>query len=305
MFSAVKFLQKFLPPFSTKTQRERGPNGRLGHKASHHFPSCSLPSPIVMSDNRRGCGKHFYVDNPLTYHRQMGQNNKASHANICFRKWFNRDKKEIFSNRLATPQKCEKRFKHSEPLNITSIKDELYPLPPLMDPVADPSLIPHDIRPYIPDGPIYIEEQVRRRQKFHVERTYVVPGSALWIKYIRDNIKNGLLPWREFQITPASTSQSTPSNSAVPSFTKRRRPTIKKIKRHDAVANANKACEDSNSNHPSPYPSDSNASNMELDEQVNMTPTTPIRNSTHIIQLPSPSNTNDSLAEDSLSKYFF
>ncbi|RGB30457.1 hypothetical protein C1646_765335 [Rhizophagus diaphanus] len=402
-----------------------------------------------MSDNRRGCGKHFYADNPLTYRRQTGQNNKASHANICFRKWFNRDKKEIFSNRLdikystsyhakgyryifnkkskrhmyvkrldnfrisysdkaatkkkqeirsnracrrifkknhssmattdrkclkratnnrflfsrpqhidksimhlkyrrkpkcinknhysfpvpffsfkqplpavrtltndihsidleyypiATPQKCEKWFKHSEPLDITSIKDELYPLPPLMDPVADPSLIPHDIRPYIPDGPIYIEEQVRRRRKIQIERTYVVPGLALWIKYIRDNIKNGLLPRREFQITPASTSQSTPSNSAVPSLTKRRRPTIKKIKRHDAIVNANKACEDSNSNHPSPYPPDSNASNTELDEQVNTIPTTPVHNSTHIIQLPSPSNTNDSLAEDLSSKYFF
>ncbi|RGB30422.1 hypothetical protein C1646_292720 [Rhizophagus diaphanus] len=67
----------------------------------HDFPPCSLPSLIVMSNNRYGCGKHFYSDNPPTYRHQMGSNNKNLHANICFRKWFNQDKKEIFSNRLG------------------------------------------------------------------------------------------------------------------------------------------------------------------------------------------------------------
>ncbi|RGB30921.1 hypothetical protein C1646_744644 [Rhizophagus diaphanus] len=145
------------------------------------------------------------------------------------------------------------------------------------------------------------EEQVRRRRKIQIECTYVVPGSTLWIKYIRDNIKNGLLPQqREIQtfalipehdsdsivvshshqasifdntsVTPASTSQSTPSGSSVPSLTRRKRPTIKKIiRRWDDVANADKVHKDTNNDHPLPD---------------NETPVTPVRNSTHNIQLP-------------------
>ncbi|CAB4380543.1 unnamed protein product [Rhizophagus irregularis] len=62
----------------------------------------------------------------------------------------------------------------------TVCKDIVYPLPPDMDPVPDNIDIPNELRPYIPDGQIYMMDPLpyKKNRKFRPPTyTYCIPGS--------------------------------------------------------------------------------------------------------------------------------
>ncbi|PKY49303.1 hypothetical protein RhiirA4_243177 [Rhizophagus irregularis] len=63
--------------------------------------TCLVPSPIVMSNFRQGCGLHFHEQNPLAYLRRIDNNNKAEHANLLYQRWSNKEKQIIVSRRTG------------------------------------------------------------------------------------------------------------------------------------------------------------------------------------------------------------
>ncbi|CAG8610145.1 18616_t:CDS:2 [Rhizophagus irregularis] len=72
---------------------------------------CEVPSPIVMSNNRYGCGLHFFKKYPdgLTFIRndngdftpKIHPQNKELHAKLTFDRWIKKESKSIFSTRTG------------------------------------------------------------------------------------------------------------------------------------------------------------------------------------------------------------
>ncbi|CAB5358325.1 unnamed protein product [Rhizophagus irregularis] len=72
---------------------------------------CEVPSPIVMSNNRYGCGLHFfkkYLDGIIYVLNENGdltpkiqRQNKQLHANLTFDRWLTKESKSIFSSRTG------------------------------------------------------------------------------------------------------------------------------------------------------------------------------------------------------------
>ncbi|CAG8759047.1 6756_t:CDS:2 [Rhizophagus irregularis] len=72
---------------------------------------CEVPSPIVMSNNRHGCGLHFFKKYPNGIVLVRDENgdftpknqhqNKQLHANLTFDRWIKKESKSIFSSRTG------------------------------------------------------------------------------------------------------------------------------------------------------------------------------------------------------------
>ncbi|CAB4472809.1 unnamed protein product [Rhizophagus irregularis] len=93
-------------------------------------------------------------------------------------------------NHVPRSQNASSLYIESVALATTFCKDIIYPLPPDMDPVPDNIDIPNELRPYIPDGPIYIldhEPSKKNKNKKKPKKikpptyTYCLPGSRLWV----------------------------------------------------------------------------------------------------------------------------
>lgn len=95
--------------------------------------------------------------------------------------------------------------------------DKRYPFPPDMDLLPDNVEVPNDIRPYIPDGPIYMLDKRNYKSKKNKlippTYTYCTPRSALWFNFIQMGIKDGTLPFRDFSV-----DVSTPTSSHTISY---------------------------------------------------------------------------------------
>ncbi|PKK71986.1 hypothetical protein RhiirC2_777744 [Rhizophagus irregularis] len=73
--------------------------------------ACEVPSPIVMSNKRYGCGLHFFkkYPAPIVYVRnehgdftpKNQHQNKQFHANLTFDRWIKKESKSIFSSRTG------------------------------------------------------------------------------------------------------------------------------------------------------------------------------------------------------------
>ncbi|PKY35562.1 hypothetical protein RhiirB3_456523 [Rhizophagus irregularis] len=72
---------------------------------------CDVPSPIVMSNNRYGCGLHFFKKYPASivfvrneygdFTLKNQHQNKQFHANLTFDRWIKKESKSIFSSRTG------------------------------------------------------------------------------------------------------------------------------------------------------------------------------------------------------------
>ncbi|PKY20397.1 hypothetical protein RhiirB3_433687 [Rhizophagus irregularis] len=126
-------------------------------------------------------------------------------------------------NHVPRSQNASSLYIESVALATTFCKDIIYPLPPDMDPVPDNIDIPNELRPYIPDGPIYIldhEPSKKNKNKKKPKKikpptyTYCLPGSRLWFDYLEKNIKNGTLPFRDFRVTNSSPIPTHPTSDS-------------------------------------------------------------------------------------------
>ncbi|CAB5344006.1 unnamed protein product [Rhizophagus irregularis] len=112
-------------------------------------------------------------------------------------------------NHVPRSQNASSLYIESVALATTFCKDIIYPLPPDMDPVPDNIDIPNELRPYIPDGPIYIldhEPSKKNKNKKKPKKikpptyTYCLPGSRLWFDYLEKNIKNDSTSVNDFTL---------------------------------------------------------------------------------------------------------
>ncbi|CAB5383756.1 unnamed protein product [Rhizophagus irregularis] len=171
-----------------------------------------------------------YIDKPVTHLRYSNKRRSIKKSDYNFNVPFFSFKKKVppirKTNRItydfSTSYNHVPRSRKSSSLYIEAVssattfcKDIVYPLPPDMDPVPDNIDIPNEIRPYIPDGPIYMMDPLPRKQKKRNIKpptyTYCIPGSRLWFDYLQKNIKNGTLPFRDFRITTSSPISTHPT----------------------------------------------------------------------------------------------
>ncbi|RGB22502.1 hypothetical protein C1646_822518 [Rhizophagus diaphanus] len=131
--------------------------------------------------------------------RKQERKKQETRFNRSCRRIFNKDKTHlVLSEQQKLVKGTEQKFLFTRPqhkapsisyppVSNNNFISKTFSLPPNMDPTPNPSLIPNDIRPYIPDGKICI----KRKKKKHGETqyTYLTPGSESWIEYIRKNIK--------------------------------------------------------------------------------------------------------------------
>ncbi|CAG8689476.1 hypothetical protein GLOIN_2v1848916 [Rhizophagus irregularis DAOM 181602=DAOM 197198] len=163
-----------------------------------------------------------YIDKPVTHLRYSNKRRSIKKSDYNFNVPFFSFKKKVppiwrtnhitynFSssyNHVPRSQKSTSFFIEAVTPSTTFCKDIVYPLPPDMDPVPDNIVVLNELRPYIPDGPIYMMDPLPYKKSKKVRPptyTYCIPGSRLWFDYLRKNIKNGTLPFRDFRVTTSS-----------------------------------------------------------------------------------------------------
>ncbi|CAG8666845.1 uncharacterized protein OCT59_026587 [Rhizophagus irregularis] len=164
-----------------------------------------------------------YIDKPVTHLRYSNKRRSIKKSDYNFNVPFFSFKKKVppirrtnhviydFTssyNYVPRSQKSSSLYIDDVASTTTFCKDIIYPLPPDMDPVPDNIDIPNELRPYIPDGPIYmLDPSSNKKNKKKVKPptyTYCIPGSRLWFDYLRKNIKNGILPFRDFRVNTSS-----------------------------------------------------------------------------------------------------
>ncbi|GBC15402.1 hypothetical protein GLOIN_2v1814432 [Rhizophagus irregularis DAOM 181602=DAOM 197198] len=175
-----------------------------------------------------------YIDEPITHLRYSNKRRSIKKSDYNFNVPFFFFKKKVppirrtnhithdfSSSYIHVPRSQKSSSLYIEPVASATpfCKDIIYPLPPDMDPVPDNIDIPNKLRPYIPDGPIYMMDSTPYKKSKKIRPptyTYCIPGSRLWFDYLQKNIKNGNLPFRDFRVTNSSPISTHPTLDSTP-----------------------------------------------------------------------------------------
>ncbi|CAB5358291.1 hypothetical protein RhiirA5_467105 [Rhizophagus irregularis] len=173
-------------------------------------PSQYIDKPVIhlrYSNKRRSIKKSDYNFNVpfFSFKKKVPPIRRTNHTTYNFSSSY---------NYVPRSQKSTSLYIEAVAPATTFCKDIVYPLPLDMDPVPDNIDIPNELRPYIPDGPIYMMDPLPYKKSKKVRPptyTYCIPGSRLWFDYLQKNIKNGILPFRDFRVNTSSPISTHPT----------------------------------------------------------------------------------------------